>query len=749
MPPCRRRLGALVVLLALLVLVADAAAGADPATLPAAEPEAAATDPADTYQGAITVTATGTATAVSETPGKVDVVDRTEIEELGHTRLADLVAFLPGVEVEGDPTRLGANGFTVRGIGGNRVQTRIDGVPTSEQFDFGPLAVHQIGLDVDALERLEVVRSAGSALYGSDALGGAVELVTRSPASYLAGAPWHLGARLGHDGRGDEASGSLAAAAGGERWQGSLFVARRAGEALDNQGTVDTADGRRTTPNPLDRRHDSLLAKATHRATASSLFAGAVEWLDGETATEVLTARAPLSPFASAILDFDARDEQSRLRASLEHSLVLGRGAADSLHWRLFTQSADTEQRTDELRRDTVGELRRDSLLTFEQATVGARLELATGLGDGDRHLLTWGGAWQRDDFDQLRDRAETYLATGAPVPTSLAFPSKYFPASRVTASALFVQGQLQLAEGRLRVVGGARYDRYELDADQDDPIFLAGNPGTSAPADIEDAAVSPRLGLVWAASGRISFFAQIARGFRAPPMNEVNNGFTNAAGGYRSLPNPDLRPETSENLELGVRRTSTRGSASLTLLDNRYDDFIELVTLGFDPATRLVEFQSRNVGEVRIRGLELAAEQRFGRHLLGRLAYTRIAGDDETADQPLESIAPPRLVAGLRYQGASGRWGFQGLATHVDAKDEGDLPDGSTQFATPAYQVVDLSAWLDVTSWLTVQVSAWNLGDETYWPWTHARGQAAGATTLDRYTAPGRSFGAQARLRF
>jgi outer membrane receptor protein involved in Fe transport len=52
--------------------------------------------------------------------------------------------------------------------------TQVDGVETSEQFDFGPFNVHQFTLDLDTLKTAEIVRSSGSSLYGSGALGGVV-----------------------------------------------------------------------------------------------------------------------------------------------------------------------------------------------------------------------------------------------------------------------------------------------------------------------------------------------------------------------------------------------------------------------------------------------------------------------------------------------------------------------------------------------------------------------------------------------
>lgn len=721
----------------------------------------------------ITVTATRSERAVKDTPGQVDVVEASEIEELGYTQVSDLVRYLPGIYVDGDLTRLGSNGFNIRGIGGNRVQTRIDGIPTAEQFDFGPFGIPQYSLDLDTLSRVEIVRSAGSALYGSDALGGVVSLTTRSPRSYLDGGPFYLGLRGGYDGRADEISEAATIAVGNsllgdifgdDTWQGLVFYSYRDGHELDNQGNVDSADFTRTSPNPIDRQQDNILAKLGHSLNASNQLEFALEWFDGSTDTNVLSSLAPAQGAAQpdAILALLAEDRQERWRGSVEHSLVLQTTLADSLLWRAYAQRSDTEQRTDELReRDIAGVtagVHRDGQLTFEQETLGLELDLRKDLRGDGRQVLTYGLSLQRDTFDQLRDRSE-FLGSGEAIPQSLALPSKYFPRSEVEELGVFVQGEFDLWNGTLKLVPGLRLDRYDLDADQQDSVYLSGNPGTPAPVDYVEEAVSPRLGAVLALSEEVSIFGQYARGFRAPPMSSINNGFTNQAGGYRTLPNPDLRPETSDNYELGLRAAFTishkngkagakRGSFSLTGFDNRYQDFIETVFLGFNPQVFLVEFQPQNLQDVRIRGVELAAEADLGSGWNLRAAYTWIEGDDELADQPLESIAPPRLVAGLRYT-AGERWGAELTATQVAAKSDGDLPTDSTQFRTPSYEVFDLALWIALNDRMSLQLSGWNLTDEAYWQWPYVRGQAQTSATLDRYTSPGRNFGAQLRVHF
>ncbi|RMH20651.1 MAG: TonB-dependent hemoglobin/transferrin/lactoferrin family receptor [Acidobacteria bacterium] len=741
------------VLLSLLLTVPAATADDPPAAkhdgAPAPAAAGAASTPPATYAETVTVTATRSRQAIRDTPGQVDVVGRDEIEELGYANVADLVRYVPGVYVEGDPTRLGTSGFNVRGIGGNRVLTQIDGIPIAEQFDFGPLSVTQYSLDVDALESVEIMRSAGSALYGSDALGGVVALETRSPRSYLGDRSQALGLRLGYDDRAGEHSETLVYARGTERWQGSLLVAHRDGGALGNQGTIDSRDHTRTLPNPMDRRQDNALAKLSRSAGGGALIEATAEYFRGRTDTEALSARRPGSPFASGVLDADAFDVQNRLRLSVEHSLVLDRAAAATVLWRAYWQDADTEQTTREIRTPPQGRSLRHGLLVFDQRTAGVELEVRAALGSrGDSHL-TYGLLYRIDRFDQLRDRSEAVLETGEAVPTTLIFPTKYFPQSDVSELGAYLQGELLFAGGRLRLIPGVRFDRYALDAEARDPIFLSGNPGTPEPADLADAALSPRLGLVVAASDAISLFANYARGFRAPPMSAVNNGFTNPAGGYRTLANSELEPETSDNFELGLRAAYRRGSFSITAFDNAYDGFIDTVFLGFNPIDFLIEFQPRNVEDVTIRGFELAGDLHLGRAWRLRAAYAFAEGRDQLRDEPLDSIQPPNLVAGFRFQRPGWRWGLETTVQLTAAKKAEDLPPGSSQFRTPGYATVDVAAWWSLSDRLTLQLSGWNLSDETYWQWSYARGRREGAPDLDRYTSPGRSFGLQARYRF
>ena len=512
---------------------AQQAAG-QPGAAPAPDTAQSTDDPL-TFLDAVTVTATLRPVPVRETPGMVSVIDSETIQERLLETFADLVKYEPGVYVESNVTRLGLNGFNIRGIGGNRVMTQIDGIQTSEQFDFGPFNVHQVGLDVDALKSVEIVRSANSALYGSDALGGVVSLFTKDPADYLRGQRFHIGAKTTWDGRANDVSGNLSLAAGGERLQGSLFLSVNNGGEIHNQGTVETTDDTRTAPNPQEVHVAQVLAKLVFTATPGNVWRTTAEVYDSRVETEWFSDRglADLGFLSYDTVDADAVDTQTRRRVSLDHTLV-GRGL-DQLSWRLYGQVNDTSQVIDR-HRMTFGfgppiPSRRHGTIEYEQVGYGGSAQGQHWLGGPDDGVrLTFGGSYTADRFDILRDRTETNTRTGAPVPTSLIFPTKYFPESAVLEAGSYLQAELQV--GRFTLVPGVRYDHFSLDANQHDPVFIASlNPKA---ADFSDGAVSPKVGAAMRVTDVVTVHAQYARGFRAPPYHDINTGFTNPAAGIR-----------------------------------------------------------------------------------------------------------------------------------------------------------------------------------------------------------------------
>ena len=705
-------------------------------------------DEPPTFLDSVTISANLRPAPVRDTPGVVSVIDGETIQERMVEDFADLVKYEPGVYVENNVTRLGLNGFNIRGIGGNRVMTMVDGVQTSEQFDFGPFNVHQAGLDVDVLKTVEIVRSANSALYGSDALGGVVSLFTKDPADYLSDRRFYVGGKTSWDSRADAVGANVTLAAGGERVQASVFTSLDRGGAIGNQGVVDTRDHTRTAPNPQDVEGRQVLAKLVYSASPDNRWRVAAERYDSRVETDWLSNNRLLDfgRFAYLIEESAALDTQGRQRLSLDHTLA-GRGL-DLLSWRVYGQRNDTAQVLDEARMTTgfgaPFSSARHGTLDYEQAGYGGSAQGQHWLGGPDDGMLvTFGGSYKTDYFDMQRHRTETDIATGRPVPTDLIFPTKYFPESDVVEAGTYLQGEIRF--GRFTLVPGVRYDHFSLDANQADPVFVASlNPEA---ADFSDGALSPKIGLTARLTDVVTLHAQYAGGFRAPPYSAINTGFASPREGYTTLPNPDLRAETSDNLEVGVRTAFDRASLGVSAFSNRYRDFIELTELGVNPLTGLLEFQGRNLEEARIDGIEVFGEAYLTDSLTVRGSYARIEGREFlrgaaaaapiAQETPLGSVAPDEAVVGLRYAPRAGRWGSELSLRLVEAYRRQSV----AQFAPKAYRVVDLVGFVALTEALKLRLGVLNLTDARYFEWWNVRGRQANDPVIDRYSSPGASL--------
>ena len=735
------------------VPAADAPAGATPATAASAQ--------AAVEFDRVVVTATRTERVVADVPNTVDVIDRERMDELLVRDLADLFRYEPGITVGTGFGRYGIGDIRIRGLGGNRVRIQTDGIAVSDAFLIGSFSdANRNFVDLDTLKRAEVVRGPGSSLYGSDALGGVVSFITKDPSDYLAeGKDAYFGIRMGYESDWEGLSGGATAAFGGDRWSGLVAVGHRQGKEPDNKGSNDdveqtVVDGvmahRRTRPNPQDRDGRSLLAKLMFAPDAEQRFRLTVEGNEDSADTDMYTARGRQGLTGADNDRVLARDHQTRARLSFGHEMdAVGVGLADSLDWQVYRQDSETTQHTVEERTlapPTLADIR-EREFNFDQRVYGLQLNLRKGIETGSvRHDLAYGLDISRTRTRQKRDGLRIFPLTGVETPVMLpdVFPVRDFPNSRTTTAALYLQDEISFADGSFRLIPAVRVDRYELEPDID-AIFAEDNPGFVA-SDLTETQVSPKLGAVWHFSGPWSLFGGYSRGFRAPPYSDVNIGFTNVMFGYTAIANPDLRPETSDGLEAGLRYNGDAVYASLSGYYNRYDDFIEsMAFVGFNDAGLMV-FQSRNVSEAEIHGVEFKAGVDFGQlspawdgwSLRAAAAWSR--GEDETSRQPLESVDPLTASLGLAWRGE--RWGAELAGRFAGRRDR--LPEAtedSTYFESPGHAVLDLYAHWNFAPGARFDVGVFNLADRKYWNAGALPLVSGSSGTLDRYSAAGRNF--------
>lgn len=716
-----------------------------------AQPSPAAGDAPAATLPPITNTATRTERRADEVPASITVVPAAAIEAAGARDIKDLFRNEVDLTVRSAPGRFGLagastgragnEGINIRGLEGNQVLMLVDGIRVPGSFSFGAFATGRADyLALEATQAAEVLRGPASTSFGSDGLAGALSLRTLDPADVLKPGQALGGfVRLAGTQVDDSVALTAAAAARQGPWQALLLLSQREGHETRNQGTNEAPDSSRTAPNPLDYRQQVLLGKVFFSPTPAHRFGATVEAMRRTAETDVISGRAvpavpPATLPATAVLDLDARDRVQRTRVSAEHRFDDLNGLwFQKAETRVYAQDADTRQFATE-DRNTAADRTRDS--RYRERVLGLSTQFETTLSGALPQRLSYGVDASRTHITAVRDG--TPNPSAAP-PFGETFPAKPFPDTDYTLAGAFVQSEMELAgvaglPGRLTLIPALRYDRFKLSPSSE------GYGGGSI-VGLSDGALTPRLGAVWRLADAFAPYAQWSRGFRAPTPGQVNNGFTNVAAGYRSVGNPDLKPETAQSVEVGLRGKAGGWQWQLSAYDNRYRDFISQEAVsGTGTAADPTIFQYVNLARARIRGVELRGEWRLSDawSLNAASALARGTSTRQGVDEPLDSVEPARTALGLRWQ--AGAWDLRADLLHAEAKARDRIRATTpAAFAPGAYTVLDLSArWQPGPGW-TLIANLNNVTDATYWRWSDVRGLPDTSTVKDAYTAPGR----------
>ena len=711
-----------------------------------------ADEDADTVDETITVVATRTERPLDAVAATVSVKTAEQIEEELVRDIADLVRFEPGVSVAGTGSRFGLAGFRIRGIGGNRVLTLIDGVRVPDEFSFGPfLSARRDLVDIDSLRRAEIARGPVSALWGSDALGGVVSFTTKQPRDRLdPNDAFGAAFKGGHSSADGGTVGTVDVAAARGPLSAMLLYTRRTGHETDTAGAVAGTGAARETPDPQEATLDNVVAKAVFSPSQRHRLSLGVDLYANDTTSEILSDYGSLV-FGTTVNRRDADDVRERQRTSLAYRYAGPLVAADRIDLTLYRQSGETTQRTFEertTRSRAMQTRRRDSF--YEQRIDGMVVQFGKRFATGGiSHALTYGAEHFATRNAGLRDGG-TFDAAGRPVREFSPLPTRDFPLTEVVQTAVFVQDEIELFGGVLSLSPGLRFDRFEADAEPDS-IYLSGNPGSATPEDYGDSEVTAKIGAVYRFNPSFSAYAGYSEGFRAPPYDDVNVGFSNFLGGYKTVANPDLESERSRGVEIGARYAGEVLELRWSLFRNDYEDFIESFALaprflrsgGIDPADGLRTFQSINRASVRIQGSELGGAAVFGGGISGRLALAYADGEDRAGGAPLSSVDPLTAVLGVGYDAE--RWGGELVCTLVQGKEAADIDPADGRPATAGYGIVDLLAHIELGSRARIHAGLFNLADKTYVRWADTAG--IGADAMGRFTQPGRNAAITVRV--
>ncbi|SHK92902.1 TonB-dependent receptor [Rhodothermus profundi] len=537
----------------------------------------------------VVVTAARRAQLLDHVPVSLSVLPLRDVTARGIFTLDDALRYIPGVQMSGNQVNIrGSSGFTYNA--GSRVLLLIDGFPMlSPDADGVPFEL----LPIAQIDRIEVLKGPGSALYGSGALGGVIQVLTRDfpeqPETEV---------RL---------SGGAYAPVRYAQWRARWAGARR----WRPFGTVIFTHARRLSSRAGGWLHLTYLHNTGHLNFSKRLLLQGytkLRWQPAANARLVVLSGLTWRRNDSFLYWNGLRDPLNPGRIPTTGAKdAVGANDTESLQWTLLP--AFTHAPGSNLFYTISGRLYVLALRPLDDEGRPKPLSKGTlGFRYGGQVQLDWQPAETR------------YLTFGASA-DAVATRSSFFPAEDGhpfrSQPEVSVFGQWEEAlTPRWRLTGGLRFDAYQIRANR----WITR--------------LSPRANVLFQVRPNLTLHAAFGLGFRVPGVAEryiENQEF------FPIVANPDLRPETSTGYELGLRfryRAGALASVSSTLA-LFWTDYRDLVEPRFQ-AHRLA-FQFVNLTRARIRGLETTVDmQLLGSWLKAQLGYTLLDADDLTGPRPL-----------------------------------------------------------------------------------------------------------------
>ncbi|WP_417863209.1 TonB-dependent receptor domain-containing protein [Vreelandella venusta] len=577
----------------------------------------------------IVVSASGFEQALVDAPASISVVSREELERKRITSVADALRDVEGVDVGGAVGKTGGRNISIRGMPSDYTLILIDGRRQNAAGSVTPNGFGETSTSffppVSSIERIEVIRGPMSTLYGSDAMGGVINIITRRVDREWVGSVGIENTFNEDRDFGDRreinlyTSGPLIQDTLGIQVRGRLYE-RDASELTYTDGNGNPIDVSQRGPSPVEGDTYNLGGKLTWTPNADHDL-----WVDGEVNRQrynndecqlgTLDGRTrSCAPDPGAANGYADELRFERQQVAIGHT---GRFASGTLESSLMRNTTETKGRT------IPGEngVAYDG---FPGIVGGAPRELETTntvldskyvmpLGD---HMTTVGLQWWDAKLDDGLAN-ETF---------------------EQTTWSLFAEDEWMLRDDLALTLGG-RYDHHDAFGSQ----------------------FSPRSYLVWNTTPNWTLKGGVSRGYKTPSLNDLHAGINGVTGQgtILTIGNPNLEPETSTSSEISAHYDSLAGfTASATLFYNEFDDKIasgnDIVVENNPLVPDGVYSQDVNIDEAVTQGVELSTSYQFTPDWRLSANYTYTDSEQKSGNnrgEPLTDTPEHAFNATLRWQ--------------------------------------------------------------------------------------------------
>jgi hemoglobin/transferrin/lactoferrin receptor protein len=626
-----------------------------------------------------------------QTARATEVITSEEIRRQNARTLPELL-MMAGVFVQ--QTNYGGGSPVIRGLMGKHILILVDGARLNNAgYRFGPNQYLNT-IDINTVERVEIVRGVGSVL--SSAMGGIINIITKKGPPL--GGDDRLGATVSsrYSSADDAVTGRAEAFSVSSRHRAyGGFTYRSTGDVkAGGEIGVQKATGYDEIAGDVSAElkvSDFSTLSAAYRITNQNDVPRTDRIVDG----------------TNLVFDFDPQRLQI---GTLRFEDLTPRSLVDVFKVSAQWNRQDEDRLEVRSNKPTVERRMADSDTFFD-----LNLELATFLGEN--HRLLYGVDLGTERISSTR--LDVNNTTGA----SVAVRGGYTDGATYRTLGVYLQDHMKLGSLAHLTVGG----RFNSN-------WAGGEEETSVGTLDLESHTSDFTGLVNLqvhATSRLNFVANVARGFRAPNIDDLSI-FDERSNGTE-VPNPDVDPERILTYELGTKYAGSRAQGSAFYFVTKLDDLMErspglfgglpyfdLNDNGQQDKGEPNVLHRQNIGEATIEGFEMAASvvPHPRLTLWGNFTYTK--GDDEVAHVPLARIPPAfgTVAARWSFKGKADAWlelqaQFAGDQRRLNPSDITDTRIGPE--GTDGFTVFHVRGGLSLIEHLRFTLALENIGDEAY----------------------------------
>lgn len=659
----------------------------------------------------VVTSATGYEQNVADAPASISVITSDEIEKKSYTDVTDVLKNVPGVYVNGG----GSNqSISIRGMSADYTLYMVDGKPIQDNQAFSPNGSHagnpiNFLPPLEAIERIEVIRGPASALYGSNAMGGVINIITKKHSDKVTANINLEYLKADSSNKVNNDSKNVSVFVNVPVVKDLLSVQLTAGLLDTDESDYKSSGALKSGSDPDYKRtnvggkviltpdeHNTITAgynyKVQERTSNPGKSIASEGSFRGNTKSYELQGSNVVDKSTGRVVAWDGKQNGATITGT-QNNLVSYQKSIN------YDYNITHEAKYDKVLVNSYLNYEKSENPTRKNARTGNGIEMDTitantqGTYFFDTNSLTVGANYKKEN---LEDGATNAITVNGVTDDSITKMDRY-------QWALFAEDTWNVLDTLALTLSG-RYDRNE---------DFGGH-------------FSPKAYAVYSLTDNLNLKGGITTGYKAPSLRQSASNFAGVSGGggatVAMVGNPDLKPEKSVNYEAGIAYDNPEIGlgTSLMLFQTNYKNKVQTTDAYNSDGTRMYDYKGENypggvrfyenIDKAEIKGIELTTDYNILENLKYRHSYTYTDSEQKSGarkGKQLNDLSKHMFNAGIDWDVTSS------FLLWTQANYRGKTAGNSSDVKTPSYTFVDLGAVYKYDKNLSFNAGIYNVANK------------------------------------